>query len=104
MRVFGPEHSDVATALNDLGIVFRRQGDNRAARNVLEQALRIHERIECAERGDRYGLGNLGDILSDQGELRPARALLQRSLYLNEMIFGADHPMVAAPFSSWPGY
>ena len=43
-RLYGNEHSSVATTLNNLAVVRRRQGELKAARTLYEQAQSILER------------------------------------------------------------
>jgi len=92
----GPEHPQVATAFNNLGLVLKDLGDLAGARAAYERALAIAEAA--------YGPGhpnvastvnNLGGVLQDLGDLAGARAHYERALAIFEKVLGADHPNVA---------
>jgi Tfp pilus assembly protein PilF len=44
-RVYGSDHPEVATDLNNLGTTLMAQGDTDAARSLLKRALLIQERM-----------------------------------------------------------
>jgi tetratricopeptide (TPR) repeat protein len=90
----GPDHPEVATILNNLGLVLRDLGDLPAARDHYQRALTIYE--GQAERGPGHPhtattLTNLGAALRGLGDVPAARTLLERALAIWEAQLGSDH-------------
>jgi len=91
----GPVHLDVASSLNDLGMLLRHV-DTDNARPFYERSLAIRE----AALGPNHpnvatSLHNLALLLKVQGEYDAARPLYERSLAIQEAALGPDHPDVA---------
>ena len=102
--IYGPDHSFVARALNDLGVVEKALGDFQKARVLLERALTIDEATYGPDHPDvARDLNNLGNVLSDLGDSQKARVLLERALTINEATYGPDHPDVATSLNSLGG-
>lgn len=74
-----------ATALGNLGLVYRRRGDLERAREHHQQALAIHRDIS-SRRGESYQLGSLGNVLSDQGDVEHAREHHDQALTIHREI------------------
>jgi tetratricopeptide (TPR) repeat protein len=93
---FGPDHPEVASTLNNLGQVLRREG-LAGARGLHERALAIKQAApdfgpdspSVAET-----LNYLGVVLHDLGELRASRDAHQRALEIFQALFPPDHPNV----------
>jgi tetratricopeptide (TPR) repeat protein len=100
-RVYGAEHSEVASTLTSLGIVQQRLGELGEARATQQRALAINEEIFGPEHPEVAGtLRNLGNMQQVAGELGEARVTLQRAVAINEEIFGPEHPEVAGTLIS----
>ena len=52
MKVLGPKHSDVATTLNDLALLYFVQGHYAQAESLFQQALAIREQALGPEHPD----------------------------------------------------
>jgi Tfp pilus assembly protein PilF len=90
--VFGPEHPDTATSLNDLAVLLQAQGELAVARTNFERALAIREKMLGPEHPKTaHVLNNLGLLLRDLGELEAARPYLERALAIREKVLGHDH-------------
>ena len=91
-QVLEPDHSKIATTLNNLGWLMRGQGDLASARPLLERALGIRERVLRPDDPDiAYSVAGLGRLLIDLGELAAARPLLERALEIRKKVLPADH-------------
>jgi tetratricopeptide (TPR) repeat protein len=91
-QVFGPEHPDTATSLNDLAVLLQAQGELAVARTNFERALAIREKMLGPEHPKTaHVLNNLGLLLRDLGELEAARPYLERALAIREKVLGHDH-------------
>jgi tetratricopeptide (TPR) repeat protein len=94
--VYGPEHPEVARALNALSAVQRDLGDLEAARTTLQQALAIEETLYGAEHPRiAHSLSNLGLLHLDLGELEVARGILQHAVAVAKAVYGPEHPKIA---------
>ncbi|MEX2247121.1 MAG: FxSxx-COOH system tetratricopeptide repeat protein, partial [Dehalococcoidia bacterium] len=100
-RVYGPDHHEVATDLNNLGLVLKALGNLLAARDHLERALAISEPALGPDHPDvANSLINLGAVLHDLGDLPGARKLHERALAILERALGPDHLDVANSLSN----
>ncbi|CAB1096625.1 unnamed protein product [Ectocarpus sp. CCAP 1310/34] len=77
----GPEHSQVATALNNRARLLRVQGKYDDAEQPYERSLAIREKGNYDEAGKLY----------------------ERSLAIREKALGPDHPDVAQSLNNWAG-
>ncbi|MEA2832012.1 MAG: hypothetical protein QOG66_214 [Methylobacteriaceae bacterium] len=92
-RIFGPEHPDTATSLNNLAVLLLTQHKFAEARPYLEQALAITERAFGREDQNTVtALNNLAATLQELGDLKEARKLHERALGISESFLGGEHP------------
>lgn len=81
----GAEAAPVGKTLNMLGVTQRRLGDNAAARDALEQALRIRERHLPPKHPDlAVTLTNLGAVYKDLNRPVDAETAYARALAIRE--------------------
>jgi serine/threonine protein kinase/Tfp pilus assembly protein PilF len=91
----------LAGALNNLGLVYWRQGRGREAITVLERALAIHEK----NQGPQSTLVamvkvNLSNVYRDLGDLETAERYGQAALALGEAAYPPNHPSIATILQS----
>jgi tetratricopeptide (TPR) repeat protein len=95
-NLYGPDHPDVGTDLNNLAQILQDLGQPSQAQPLQERALAI---AEAAYHPDHPGvairLNNLAQILQDLGQPARARPLQERALAIDEATYGPDHPDVA---------
>lgn len=97
----GPDHVEVAYALNALGYLLHSQpdpdpGELAAARSYHERALRISQASLGAQHEDvGRTLNNLGHVLYLQGDLPGALDMLEQGLAVSSAALGDKHPEVA---------
>jgi tetratricopeptide (TPR) repeat protein len=94
--VLGPDHTDVASALNEVGRVLSDLGRAAEALPLQERALRIDE----AALGPNHpsvatDLNEVGRALRDLGRVAEALPLQERALRIDEAAQGPDHGDVA---------
>ena len=98
---FGPEHANVATALNDLAALYREQGRYAAAEPLFKRSLAIREKALGPEHPDvAISLSNLAAMYKDQGQYEAAEPLFKRSLAIREKTLGPEHPKVATALNN----
>lgn len=94
-RLHGPDHPNVGTALNNLGLAYRRQGRNAEAEPVYLRFLAIREKTLGPDHPNvATALNNLAVVYKEQGRFREAERYYKRSLAIREKAFGRDHPQV----------
>lgn len=92
-RTLGPEHPDVATAINNLALLHYTQGNHGAAEPLYKRALAIDEKALGADHaGVATDLNNLALLYKKQGNLPAAEPLLKRALSIKEKLFDPGHP------------
>ena len=92
----GPNHLDVARALNNLAAVYQEQGRYADAEPLYKRSLAIREKALGHDHPDvATTLSNLGSVYYDQGRYADAEPLDKRSLAIREKALGPDHPLVA---------
>jgi CHAT domain-containing protein/Tfp pilus assembly protein PilF len=95
-RLLGPEHRDVANALNNLGILYAIKGEYAKAEPLYQRALAIRERALGPEHLDvAQSLNSLAILYYRKGDYTKAELLYQRSLSIYEKVLGPEHLDVA---------
>ena len=91
----GPDHPDTASGLNNLAVLYRRQGGAYAkAEPLYLRALAINEKALGPDHPDTAAsLTNLAYMYSAQGAYSKAEPLLLRALAIREKTLGSNHPM-----------
>jgi CHAT domain-containing protein/Tfp pilus assembly protein PilF len=75
-----PNSDDHGNAVNNLGTMYWRRGDLRAAADLLTRAHRIHEQLAPDSLSVAMTLNNLGNIASDRGRLAESEDYYRRAL------------------------
>jgi Tfp pilus assembly protein PilF len=96
-KMYGLDHSAVATDLNNLAFVLMKQGDLAGAWPLYERALVIREKAFGTEHPEvAQSLDNLALLFQAQGDLAAARPLYERALAILEKALDREHPDIAA--------
>jgi tetratricopeptide (TPR) repeat protein len=99
--VFGPDHPNVASAINNLGRVLKDLGDLVGARAAFDRALTTYEQSLGLEHPYVASVvDNLGQVLQDLGEFGGAHAAYERALVIREQKLGENSPDVATTLSN----
>jgi tetratricopeptide (TPR) repeat protein len=102
--IFGPDHLEVATRVNNLGGVLHDMGDLDKARAAYERALAIDKATFGPDHPNvARDVNNLGSVLQGLGDLAGARTAYQRALAIDKAAFGPDHPNVARDINNLGG-
>jgi len=95
-KVYGPDHSNVATMVNNLAGVLLALGDLAGAKKSYERALEIDEKLYGPDHPNMaIRVNNLGFVLQDLGDLDGAKKSYERALEIDEKVYGPNHPNVA---------
>jgi CHAT domain-containing protein/Tfp pilus assembly protein PilF len=103
-KALGPDHVEVAEALNNLADVYRFNGDYSSAMPLYERALAIREKALGPEHVEVAAtLNKLAGVYRSKGQYGPAEPLYVRALAIREKVLGPDHADVATSLSSLAG-
>ncbi len=89
----GDEHPEVASTLNNLGVVLTNLDRPADAVERYEESLRLHEKLEGEEHPNvALALHNLAVALKRMGKSVEARAAFERAVRLRRKALGFNHP------------
>jgi tetratricopeptide (TPR) repeat protein len=95
-QVYGPDHLNVATYANNIGLILKEQGDLAGALEYIRRGLQIDEKVYGPDHPNvAIRANNIGQILKEQGDLAGALEYIRRALKIDEHVYGPDHPSVA---------
>ena len=95
-EILGGDHADIATCLNSLGEMLRKQGNYGDAESIHRQSLNIREKLLGANNPDMViSLHNLAETLRDQGNYDNAEVLHRQVLKIRQDVLGPEDPMTA---------
>jgi tetratricopeptide (TPR) repeat protein len=95
-KALGPDHTDVATVLNNLALLYDHQSKYASAEPLYERALHIDEKVLGTEHpGVARDLNNLATLYFHQGKYAEAEPLYQRAFSIDEKAFGPYSSEVA---------
>ncbi|CAB1096777.1 unnamed protein product [Ectocarpus sp. CCAP 1310/34] len=101
-KVYGPDHPEVATSLNNRAEFLRHQGKYEEAEPLHDRSLAILEKVLGPDHLDvAIVLNNWAETLHRQGKYEEAGPLYVRSLAIREKVSGPDHPVVAKGLNNW---
>ena len=84
-KVFGPEHPDVATSLNNLGKIYATKGDYAQAEPLYQRALGIQEKVlGPAHPHVALFLNNLAGLFAAKSDITQAIAYKARAVKVSE--------------------
>jgi Tfp pilus assembly protein PilF len=91
-KALGPEHPDLATALNNLALLNSAQGRHAEAEPLYKRSLAIREKALGPEHADvGQSLNNLALLYDAQGRYAEAEPLFERTVTILEKALGPEH-------------
>jgi len=95
-QIWGEEHPNIATSLNNLAYLYNSQGRYAEALPLYQQALEMRKRLFAGDHPDvATSLNNLASLYESQGRYAEALPLYQQALEMRKRLFAGDHPDVA---------
>jgi tetratricopeptide (TPR) repeat protein len=80
-KALGPDHPSVASALNDLAELYKKEARYADSEPLYKRALAIREKVLGPDHPDvAQSLNNLADLYSAQGRHADAEPLYKRAL------------------------
>jgi hypothetical protein len=96
-------HPQVASSLNNLGVVLEAMGRYDEALDALNQCHTLQLQLLAADHPDVAAtLNNLGKVLHRTAQHDDALAMLRHALRIRERSFGPSHPKVREPDGKAP--
>src|SRR5262245_7316823 len=100
-RKFGPDHREVAAALQSLAILYAIKSEYAKAEPLFQRALLIVEKALGPDHLEvAVSLNNLAILYKSKGEYAKAEPLYQRAQLIREKAFGSDHPEMATSLNN----
>jgi tetratricopeptide (TPR) repeat protein len=97
VQVLGDDDPNTATGFHNLGYMLWDQGDPKAARPYLQQALTIRRCVLGDDDLDiATNLDHLGLVARAMGDLPAARSHYEQALAICRRVLGTDHPNTAS--------
>jgi CHAT domain-containing protein/tetratricopeptide (TPR) repeat protein len=93
-KKYGPNHRDVAGALNNLAQIYGSQGRDAEAEPLLKRAIAILDKAGLNSVEVAPELNNLAALYQRQERYAEAEPLFKRALAIRERSLGAAHPDV----------
>ncbi len=104
-KVFGDEHPDTATSLDNLANLYGSQGRYDKAEPLLRQALNIRRKLLGDEHHDTATtLNNLANLYYSQGRYDEAELLLMQALNIRGKVLGNEHQDTANSLNNLAGF
>jgi tetratricopeptide (TPR) repeat protein len=95
-QVFGEQHENVATILNNLGVVYQSLEDFEKAIEFFEQSLDIDRNVYVEQHPNvATHLNNLGEGYRSLGENQKAIEIFEQAIDIDRNFYGDRHPNVA---------
>jgi tetratricopeptide (TPR) repeat protein len=103
-RILGPNHRDVAAALNGLAVLYTFKGEYVKGESLSSRALLIREKALGPDHPDvAQSLNHLASLYVIKGDYVKAESFYERALLIVEKALGPDHPDVASPLNNLGG-
>ncbi len=104
-KALGPDHPDVATALNDVAVMYEAKGEYVRVEPLYQRALAIREKALGPDHlAVAASLNNLALLYVTRGQYDRTEPLLLRALAIKEKALGPNHPDVALSLGSLAGF
>jgi len=95
-KAYGPDHPEVATALNNLALLLKTTNRLAEAEPLYHRALAIDEKALGPDHPNvAIRLNNLAELLRVTSRYTEAEPLIRRALAIWEKSLGPEHPQVA---------
>ena len=100
-RLRGLEHPDMATSLDNLGLLYQVMEEYAKAEPVYQEALRIRQKVLGKENSDTaQSLNNLAWLYRDMGDYAKAEPLYKEALEIRQKVLGREHPDTATSLNN----
>ncbi len=103
-QIYGKNHINTATSLNNLALIYKYQGRYSEAELLFKRALKIKEKaMGSNHKSVALVSNNLAGIYEIQGRFSEAENLYKKALEISIRELGKKHPIVAARLNNLAG-
>ena len=103
-KIFGEDHTDVASSYNNLASVYSSLGEYNQAKQLHEKALVIWKKINGEDHVDvATSYHNLASVYGSVGKYNQAKELNEKALMIRKKIFDEDHADIASSYNNLAG-
>ena len=103
-EIYGPESEDTAAAYNNIGLVYKSQGDYPQALDYYFKALAVFEHVFGTDHpSTATSYNNIGLVYYNQGDYPQALDCFFKALVIYEGVLGTDHPRTATSYNNIGG-
>ena len=88
--VLGENHPETLTSMNNLALLYDKQGESEKAMLLFEECLRMHKTVLGDHRETIITLINLAGLYKVKGESGKALSLYEEGLRMSNIVFGND--------------
>ena len=100
-KLYGTDHPDTATSYNNIGAVYKEQGDYDQALKFYKKALEIKKKVLGEDHpSTATSYNNIGVVYKEQGDYAQALKYYKKALEIDERMLGKDHPDTATPYNN----
>ena len=100
-KIFGEDHTDVASSYNNLASVYSSLGEYNQAKQLHEKALVIWKKINGEDHVDvATSYHNLASVYGSVGKYNQAKELNEKALMIRKKIFDEDHADIASSYNN----
>ena len=100
-KIFGEDHTDIASSYNNLASVYSSLGKYNQAKELHEKALVIWKKINGEDHVDvATGYNNLASVYHSLGKYNQAKELYEKALMIKKKIFDEDHVDIASSYNN----
>jgi tetratricopeptide (TPR) repeat protein len=99
-RAFGQDYEQVASLLNNMGLVYKDQGKYAEAEPLYQRSLSLHEEYRPEQEGVAAALNNLAELYVDIGRYAEAEPLYKRAIVIGEKTLGPEDHNLATLLSN----
>ena len=100
-ELYGTEHEITATSYNNIGLVYKAQGNYPKALEYYLKAMKIDEKVLGTTHPDTaINYNNIGLVYDAQGDYPKALKYHEKALEIRETVLGPEHPLTAASYNN----
>ncbi|XP_046849012.1 uncharacterized protein LOC124442557 [Xenia sp. Carnegie-2017] len=100
-KAFGPDHVNIATTYNNLGLVYKDMGENKKAKDFYERAMEIQTKAFGPDHVNiATTYNNLGLVYHDMKQYEIAKDFYEQAIEIQTKAFGPDNVNIATTYSN----
>ena len=100
-KLYGTDHADTATSYNNIGLVYKTQGDYEQALEYYTKALDIREKVLGENHPDTASsYNNIAGVYYNKGDYEQALEYYNKALDIFKKVLGENHPGTATSYNN----